>query len=68
MAKPNKKKDLFKKDKTLVETVTPSFDPPTNEEVDKYKEIHPLSTLATAFEKYSGAALDKIRDRGRLHK
>ena len=75
MAKPDKKKDLFKKNQTLLERITPSFDPPTKKELDTYKKNNPFSAgaygvtaVGRAIKKTGKTLLDKLRDRGPLYK
>ena len=68
MAKPDKKKDLFKKNQTLLERITPSFDPPTKKELDAYRKNHPLNRAGRAIKKTGKTLLDKLRDRGPLYK
>ena len=68
MAKPDKKKDLFKKNQTLLERITPSFDPPTKKELDTYKKNNPVSRAGKAIKKTGKTLLDKARDRGPLYK
>ncbi len=75
MAKPDKKKDLFKKNQTLLERTTPSFDPPTKKELDAYRKNHPLNRVGKSFtvpfraiKKTGKRLLDKLRDRGPLYK
>ncbi len=57
-----------KKDKTILEKVTPSFDPPTKEELATYRKTHPLNRAGRAIKKTGKNLLDKLRDRGPLYK